>query len=126
MTPKELVTKSARRVNIIAHDEELSESELIDGVDNLNSLLAEWSLNSLINPSGINYPVGVHDAHSGLDDPLEWAMVEVLAVRLAGVYGIAVPPDVARSAQNMVRSLENHHIAPLYDTAEPMLMNLSR
>ena len=66
MTPLELVTKAARRVNIIAHNETLTESEAQDALENLNGIVSNWSMRPLIARSGLSFPVAITDAHTGM------------------------------------------------------------
>lgn len=125
MTPSDLATQAARRVNIIAHNETLSDSELSDAVGNLNSILSMYSMESLLAENGIVLPLGVDDVHTGMDDQLEWALVDILAVRLAGVYGLPVAPQIAKDAQRAETNLKRWNAKPLYHKPDPVLMGLS-
>lgn len=123
MTPLELVTKAARRVNIIAHDETLSDSEAQDAIDNLNGIISGWSLRPLIARSGLSFPLAIADAHTGMDDQIEYALIDNLAMRLAGVYGLTCPQDVALAAQSAVKGIERENALPIYDGGDTTLIN---
>ena len=123
MTPLELVTKAARRVNIIAHNETLSDSEAQDAIDNLNGIISGWSLRPLIARSGLSFPLAIADAHTGMDDQIEYALIDNLAMRLAGVYGLACPQDVALSAQAAIKGIERENTLPMYDNGDSVLNN---
>lgn len=125
MKPLDLVNKSARRVNIIAHNETLSDSEAMDALDNLNSILSMWSMRPLIAKSGLVFPLEQNDMHTGLDDQFEYGLIDILAVRLAGVYGLPVPQDVALSALQAEKLLERQNISPLFDRGDTVVNLMS-
>ena len=123
MTPLELVTKAARRVNIIAHNETLTDSEAQDALENLNGIVSNWSMRPLIARSGLSFPMEITDAHTGMDDQIEYALIDNLAVRLAGVYGLTCPQDVALAAQSAVKGIERQNVLPMYDGGDTTLIN---
>lgn len=126
MTPNNLVNMAARRVNIIAHNETLSASELQDGLDNLNSMLSMYSMEPLLAENGIVFPLAADDYHTGMDDQVEYALVDLLAVRLAGVYQLLVAPTIAMSAERAERNLKAWNIKPIYSKSDLVLRGLSR
>lgn len=125
MTPSDLCTHAARRANIIAHNEQLSDSELADAVNNLNSILSMYSMESLLADNGIVLPLNVDDAHTGMDDQLEWALIDILAVRLAGVYGLPIAPQITKDAQRAETNLKRWNAKPLYHKPDLVLLRLS-
>ena len=125
MTPSDLCTHAARRANIIAHSEQLSDSELSDAVNNLNGMLSMMSMERLLADNGVMLPLGVNDAHTGLDDQLEYALIDLLAVRLAGVYGLSVAPQIAKDAQRAETNLKRWNAKPLYHKPDLVLLGLS-
>ena len=126
MTPANLVNMAARRVNIIAHNETLSDSELQDGLDNLNSMLSMYSMEPLLAENGIVFPLAVDDYHTGMDDQVEYALVDALAVRLAGVYQLPVSDIVAMDANRAGRNLKAWNVKPIYSKPDLVLRGLSR
>ena len=126
MTPNNLVNMAARRVNIIAHNETLSVSELQDGLDNLNSMLSMYSMEPLLSENGIVFPLAADDMHTGMDDQVEYALVDLLAVRLAGVYQLPVAPTIVMSAERAERNLKAWNIKPIYSQPDLVLRGLSR
>ena len=126
MTPANLVNMAARRVNIIAHNETLSASELQDGIDNLNTMLSLYSMETLLQANGIVFPLAVTDVHSGMDDQVEYALVDLLAVRLAGVYQLPVAQTIAIDAKRAERNLKAWNIKPIYSKRDLVLRGLTR
>ncbi len=126
MTPNNLVNMAARRVNIIAHNETLSVSELQDGLDNLNSMLSMYSMEPLLAENGIVFPLAADDYHTGMDDQVEYALVDLLAVRLAGVYQLPIAQTVAMDAKRAERNLKAWNIKPIYSQPDLVLRGLSR
>lgn len=126
MTPANLVNMAARRVNIIAHNETLSDSELQDGLDNLNSMLSMYSMELLLAENGIVFPLAADDYHTGMDDQVEYALVDALAVRLAGVYQLPVSDIVAMDAHRAGRNLKAWNVKPIYSKPDLVLRGLSR
>lgn len=126
MTPANLVNMAARRVNIIAHNETLSDSELQDGIDNLNTMLSLYSMESLLSANGIVFPLAVTDVHTGMDDQVEYALVDLLAVRLAGVYQLPIAQTIATDAKRAERNLKAWNIEPIYKSPDLVLRGLSR
>ena len=124
MTPLELVTKAARRVNIIAHNETLSDSEAQNAVDTLNSILSNWSMRPLIARSGLAFPLAVTDAHTGMDDQIEYALIDNLAIELAGEHGFSAPNTVVLSAAQAIQGIERENALPIYDCGDSVLNNL--
>ena len=124
MTPLELVTKAARRVNIIAHNETLSDSEAQDAIDNLNGIISSWSLRPLIARSGLSFPLALSDAHTGMDDQIEYALIDNLAIELAGEHGFAPPANVVIAASQAVQGIERENTLPMYDNGDSVLNNL--
>lgn len=61
-----------------------------------------------------------------MDDQIEFALVDNLAVRLAGVYGLACPQDVALAAQSAVKGIERENILPIYNDGDNVLFGISR
>lgn len=125
MQPSDLCNSAARRVNIIAHNEQLSDSELSDAVNNLNGMLSMMSMERLLADNGVMLPLGVNDAHTGLDDQLEYALIDLLAVRLAGVYGLSVAPQIAKDAQRAETNLKRWNAKPLYHKPDAVLNGMS-
>ena len=71
------------------------------------------------------HPCGVRpDAHTGMDDQIEYALIDNLAMRLAGVYGLTCPQDVALAAQSAVKGIERENTLPMYDNGDSVLNNL--
>lgn len=126
MTPANLVNMAARRVNIIAHNETLSDSELQDGLDNLNSMLSMYSMEPLLSENGIVFPLDADDYHTGMDDQVEYALVDVLAVRLASVYQLPVGNQIALDARRAERNLKNWNVKPIYNKNNLVLRGLTR
>lgn len=126
MTPSNLVNIAARRVNIIAHNETLSASELQDGLDNLNGMLSTYSMEPLLAENGIVFPLAADDAHTGMDDQVEYALVDLLAVRLAGVHYLPVAQTIADDAKTAKRNLKAWNIKPIYSKPDLVLRGLSR
>ena len=126
MTPLELVTKASRRVNIIAHNETLSDSEAQNAVDTLNGILSNWSMRPLIARSGLAFPLAVTDAHTGMDDQIEYALINNLAIELAGEYGFAPPVNVVMAASQAVQGIERENILPIYNDGDNVLFGISR
>ena len=126
MTPANLVNMAARRVNIIAHNETLSASELQDGIDNLNTMLSLYSMETLLQANGIVFPLAVTDVHSGMDDQVEYALVDLLAVRLAGVYQLPIAQTIAIDAKRAERNLKAWNIKPIYSKRDAVLRGLTR
>ncbi len=126
MTPANLVSMAAKRVNIIAHNETLSDSELQDGIDNLNTMLSLYSMESLLSANGIVFPLAVTDVHTGMDDQVEYALVDLLAVRLAGVYQLPIAQTIAIDAKRAERNLKAWNIKPIYSKRDLVLRGLTR
>ncbi len=126
LTPKELCKLSARRVNIIAHNEELSDTELADALSNLNGILSMFSMESLMNANGMTFPLGADDVGTGMDDQVNYALVDILAVRLAGVYQLPVPQQIAIDARRAEVNLKRWNAKPIYHKPDPVLQGLSR
>lgn len=126
MTPANLVNMAARRVNIIAHNETLNDSELQDGLDNLNTMLSTYSMEPLLAENGIVFPLAADDYHTGMDDQVEYALVDLLAVRLAGVYQLQVAQTIADDAKTAKRNLKAWNIKPIYTKPNLVLRGLSR
>ncbi len=126
MTPKELCTLSAKRVNIIAHNEELSESELADVLHNLNGLLSMFSMERLLNANGMAFPLGADDVATGMDEQVEYALIDILAVRLAGVYQLPIAPQIQTSANRAELNLKRWNAKPLYHKRDLVLLGLTR
>ena len=125
MTPSDLCTHAARRANIIAHSEQLSDSELSGAVNHLNGMLPMMSMERVLADNGVMLPLGVNDAHTGMDDQLEWALIDILAVRLAGVYGLPIAPQIAKDAQRAETNLKRWNAKPLYHKPDLVLLGLS-
>lgn len=126
MTPNNLVNMAARRVNIIAHNESLSASELQDGLDNLNTMLSMYSMEALLNANGMMFPLAADDFHTGMDDQVEYALVDLLAVRLAGVHYLPVAQTIADDAKTAKRNLKAWNVKPIYNPPDLVLRGLSR
>ena len=126
MTPTDLATKAARRVNIIAHNETLSDSELSDALDNLNGMLSMYSMEPLLADNGVVFPLSADDAHTGMDDQMEYALIDLLAVRLAGVYQLPVSDVIVLAARRAERNLKAWNIKPIYSQPDCVLWGLSR
>lgn len=126
MTPANLVNMAARRVNIISHNETLSASELQDGLDNLNSMLSMYSMEPLLADNGIVFPLAADDYHTGMDDQVEYALVDLLAVRLASVYQLPVGNQIALDARRAERNLKAWNVKPIYSKHDLVLRGLSR
>lgn len=126
MTPNNLVNMAARRVNIIAHNETLGDSELQDAIDNLNGMLSMYSMEALLAANGMMFPLSVTDLHTGMDDQVEYALVDLLAVRLAGVHYLPVAQTIADDAKTAKRNLKAWNIKPIYSKPDLVLKGLSR
>lgn len=122
MTPSDLATQAAKRVNIIAHNESLSDSELADCISNLNSILSMYSMESLMADNGIVLPLAPDDAHTGMDDQIEFALIDILAVRLASVYQLPIGNQIALDARRAERALKAWNVKPIYSKADRTLM----
>ena len=93
-TATEIVTKALKRINVISGNETPDASDMADGKDALNALIAAWEGVSL---SGDTLP---------LDKRFEQGIIAMLAVRLAEDFGKTVGPILARDAKEGWETLQ--------------------
>lgn len=114
MTPVDIVNKAARRVNIIPATDSLDTAEVREAVEMLNGMLSMLSMEPLIASNGIVFPLSTDDASTGMDDQVEYAVIDMLAVRLADTHGMAVPRQTALDAIRAERNLKRWNVRPIY------------
>lgn len=114
MTPVDIANRAARRVNIIPATDSLDTAELRDAVEMLNGMLSMLSMEPLIASNGIVFPLSTDDASTGMDDQVEYAVIDMLAVRLAATYGMTVPQQTALDAIRAERNLKRWNVRPIY------------
>lgn len=114
MTPVDIANRAARRVNIIPATDSLDTAELRDAVEMLNGMLSMLSMEPLIASNGIVFPLSTDDASTGMDDQVEYAIIDMLAVRLAATYGMNVPQQTALDAIRAERNLKRWNVRPIY------------
>lgn len=126
MTPLDLCNQAAISAGIIAHDEQLTGSEAKDAMSQLNRMLSSYSMESLIANSGLTFPLASTDVHTGMDDQLEYALVDLLAVRLASVYKLPVPEAVYLAGRRAEQNIQRMNSKPLWHEPDLVLTGLSR
>lgn len=103
-TATEIVTKALKRINVISGSEVPDASDMSDGKDALNAMIASWDAEGL---SGDTLP---------LDKRYEQGIIAMLAVRMAEDFGKQVGPVLARDAENGWRALQAAFITPATPT----------
>jgi hypothetical protein len=94
-TAGDIVTRAAKRINVLAAEEALNASQMVDGLQTLNDLLAGFG------PAGIQY---VHttlvqtDTLNFPDEQIRNVML-MLCSELADDYGVAIGQSLALAIQ---------------------------
>lgn len=114
MTPVDIVNNAARKVNIIPLNDVLDTAEVNDALVTLNGMLSMMSMEPLLNINGLVFPLTIADASTGMDDQVEYAIIDMLAVRLASSHGMAMPQLAALDAQRAERNLKRWNVRPIY------------
>ena len=117
MKVTDLINKAAIRAGIVAHDESISDSEAKDAFENLNSVLAEITLQPLLTPS-FKYPVTLTGV-TGADGVKDEYLIDKLAIRMASVWGVNPPAAVIQSANNLERMIKRENVRPIRHNYEP-------
>lgn len=103
-TAGDTVTRALRLIQVGASGETPSAEEMADGLAALNDMLHGWA------KDGVDLghiTLGLADAHKTHDSWLEGIRYN-LAVRLAGEYGMPVPPYVAQQAARAFSAFQAH------------------
>lgn len=87
-TATEIATKALKRINVIASGETPAAADLADVTDALNGMIASWEAKGL---SGDTLP---------LDKRFELAVIDMLAVRIAGDFGKQASADLKEAARD--------------------------
>lgn len=114
MTSVDIVNKAARRVNIIPVQDSLDDAEVDDALTVLNGMLSMLSMEPLLAANGLVFPLTATDASTGMDDQVEFAVIDMLAVRLASTHGLALPQQTAIDAARAERNLKRWNVRPIY------------
>ena len=103
-----IIGRAYSKIGVKASESPLSASELSDGVDVLNDLLASWDATGTL--KGV---ARVYDVSDELSEPRHatWALKANVALSLAGEYGIALSQgmvyDATESVNQMVTAATN-------------------
>lgn len=124
MKPIDIVNRAARRINLIASGDVLPSDEATDALLELNTQLSQMSLSPLLTKNGLRFPLRLGDALTGMDDQIEFALIDMLAVRLADIYRIDIPASLVQGANTQVRLLKRRAAHAL--TEKPNLALLNR
>jgi len=108
MTPNSAVTKSLKKLGVVAQGEVPSGGQMVDGIESLNSMLHSWEL------VGIN--LQHYDAANADTLPFPQShddtVIYMLAIMLAPEYEIDITPAIASVAEAGMQALRNAYLDP--------------
>lgn len=104
MRASKVIERAFGVIQVRAAEQPLQASELQDGIDHLNALMASWVSNGITIPYS---KVTNADDETNLPDWSLRAIYYNLGLDLAPIYGKTVAPALAKAASDSLRELEN-------------------